>query len=108
MKEVTNIHILGCPKICKFERIADIEGSNSVIIQDSHEFEIIKSVDQCRMNKAISYLKWKRGKYRLNACQGGNLCNRVQKKELPVVSRQDPLVQIGADVRGKRHSGKFL
>jgi hypothetical protein len=63
-KKVDNIHVLGSPKLkefegTKFKRFA-------IIIPDSSEFEIFKEFSLSKVNKAISFLKWKRNKYRPN------------------------------------------
>jgi hypothetical protein len=65
MKDIINIHIMGCPKLIKFEKIAKFENC-SVIIPSNPEFEMVKDINLNKVNKAVNFLKWKRCKYRPN------------------------------------------
>jgi hypothetical protein len=38
----------------------------AVVIPGISEFEVIKNIYREKMNKTMEYLKWKRGKYRIN------------------------------------------
>jgi hypothetical protein len=61
-KNVTQLHILDCPNSIKVKDFK--EAKYSVIVKDNPDYEMIKEVSPSKVNKAISYLKWKRNKYR--------------------------------------------
>jgi hypothetical protein len=64
-KKVTHVHVLECPNSVKTKKVQNSR-RYSIVIPNNLDLEIIKQVNPSKVNKAISYLKWKRNKYRPN------------------------------------------
>jgi hypothetical protein len=64
-KKVTHIHILGNSSNMRMRKIVELD-KFAASIRKNENYEVVKELNSSKVNKAISYLRWIRNKYRPN------------------------------------------
>jgi hypothetical protein len=64
-KEVVHIHVLGNSNNMKMKKVPGLDRLD-INVPRNDNFEIVREFEISKVNKAISYLRWVRNRYRLN------------------------------------------